>query len=308
MPAFLQKVRMFFNHPDIRFYLAKLGLDKRMSDEQYLRRAFRVYMGRELDLDKPQTYNEKLQWLKLYDRRELYTTLVDKYAVKQWVSERIGPEHVIPTLGAWDHFDQIDFDALPDRFVLKCTHDSGGLVIVRDKKAMDRQAVRQRMEAVLRRDYYLPFREWPYKDVPRRIIAEEYIEDPTSSHGLHDYKIFTFDGKAKLFFVTSDRGAAIPQTNDYFDMDGNKLPINWIHPPSDRPFERPAGFEKMVEMAECLAEGIPHVRVDFYDISGRILFGEMTMYTAAGFTPIQPAEYDLILGQYLNLPEKRTKE
>ena len=175
-----------------------------MSDEQFLKKEFFLAMGKPLDLDNPKTFNEKLQWLKIHNRKPEYTTMVDKYAAKQYVADKIGSQYIIPTLGVWDHFDDIDFDALPDQFVLKCTHDSGGLVICKDKSGLDKKAAKRKIEHCLRRKYYYAHREWPYKDVKPRIIAEKYMTNGTSEE-LNDYKLMCFNGKVKETFVCSSR-------------------------------------------------------------------------------------------------------
>ena len=184
--------------------LAQHGFFKNMSDEDFLKMQFKNVFGYPLDLENPKTYSEKLQWLKLYDRKPEYTMMVDKYEVKKYVASKIGEEHIIKTLGVWDHFDDIDFSKLPNQFVLKCTHDSGGLVICTDKSKLDMVAAKKKIEKSLKNDYYMQNREWPYKNVKRRIIAEEYMVDE-SGYELKDYKIFAFDGEAKAMFIASDR-------------------------------------------------------------------------------------------------------
>ncbi len=294
--AYVREPRRFF-----------AGVAKRMplgflNDEQYLRFIYRLRTGERLDLDDPQTYNEKLQWMKLYDRRPEYTVMVDKYAAKQWVEERIGSQYIIPTLGVWEHFDQIDLDGLPDQFVLKCTHDSGGLVIVKDKSKLDREAARRKLEKCLRRNYYDIVREWAYKDVPPRIIAEQYMTDE-SGRELKDYKVFTFDGVPRLIQVDYDR---------FSDHKRNLYTPQWrfvdaeIDYPNDpaREIPAPQKLEEMLTLAAELAKGYPHIRVDFYSIRDRIYFGELTLYHGAGLETFRPPEFGRTVGAWMKLPEK----
>lgn len=275
-----------------------------LSDQEYLKKAFKLNMGKELNLENPQTFNEKLQWLKLYNRKPEYTVMVDKYAVKKYVADKIGEEYIIPTLGVWDKFEDIDFDVLPDQFVLKCTHDSGGLVICRDKKQLDLKKAKDKIEKSLKRDFYLTTREYPYKDVPRKIIAEKYMVDESGTE-LKDYKFFCFNGKVKLLFVAKDRMKEGEETKfDFFDENFNHLPFTNGHPNSEPPYYKPENFEKMKELAEKLSTGIPHLRVDFYNINGKIYFGELTFFHWSGMVPFKPEEWDYKLGEWIELPVK----
>lgn len=282
----------------------KTGVDRRLSDETYLRLLFSKTMGTNLNLEHPRTFNEKLQWLKLHDRNPLYTTLVDKAAVKPWVAERIGWDHVVPTLGVWDSFDEIDFDALPERFVLKCTHDSGGLAICHDKSAFDVEAARRRIEQSLRCNYYWSGREWPYKDVRPRILAEEYLDPCNGGTDLADYKYFCFSGEAKAMFVATNRFGEGDTKFDFFDMDWHHLPFTNGHPNADEEPPRPKAFNEMREMAERLSVQIPHVRVDFYESATGVFFGEMTFSHWSGLVPFNPPEWDEKFGSWIELPEE----
>ena len=274
-----------------------------MPAPMYLRLKYRLAMGKRLELKSPKTYNEKLQWLKLHDRKPVYTDMVDKYEAKRFVSERIGEEYVIPTYGVWDSFDDIDFDTLPEQFVLKCTHDSGGLVIVKDKSKLDISAAREKIEKCLRRNFYYSGREWPYKNVKPRIIAEAYMED-TETAELRDYKFFCFDGTVRALFIASERQKEGEETKfDFFDADYNHLPVKNGHPNADVPPRRPVNFEKMKELAEKLSAGVPHLRVDFYEVDGRIYFGELTFSHWSGMVPFEPAEWDRTFGDWITLPQ-----
>lgn len=273
------------------------------ADRLYLKILYRNRMHKLLNLDNPQTYNEKLQWLKLYDRNPLYTTLVDKYAVKLYVAEKIGAEHVIPTLGVWDRFEDIDFDALPEQFVLKCTHDSGGLVICRDKSEFDREKARNIMNHGLHRKYYLNTREWPYKNVKPRIIAEQYMEDE-SGYELKDYKFFVFDGTMRAMFIATDRTAKTETCFDFFDRDFKHLPFTNGHPNAAHALKKPENYEQMIALAEQLGKGLPQARIDLYNIRGEIYFGEITFFHWSGFKPFVPEEWDYTFGSWIKLPKK----
>ena len=278
-------------------------LDKRLaswSDERYLKLLYRTRIGRPLDLENPSTFNEKLQWLKIHDRNPLYTKLVDKYEVKEWVADRIGAEHVVPTLGVWDSFDDIDFDALPERFVLKCTHDSGGLAICRDRSTFDVAAARRKIERSLANNYYWSGREWPYKNVRPRIIAEEYLDPGAGASDLTDYKFMCFGGSARCAFTCTGRADGDLRV-DFFDLDWNRMPFARHYPNSDVPPDAPRGLREMVSLSERLAERLPFVRVDFYEVAGRAYFGEMTFYPGSGLEEFDPEEWDETLGSWLEL-------
>lgn len=280
------------------------GLYKYMPDELYLKKKFKTLVGYSLDLDNPKTYNEKLQWLKLHDRNPLYTKLVDKYEVKKYVAEKIGSRYVIPTLGVWDSFDQIDFDSLPNQFVLKCTHDSGGLVICKEKRLFDIEYARRKINSSLRQNYYYVHREWPYKNVKPRIIAEEYMED-TITGELRDYKFFCFGGIPKALFIASDRQDLTTDTKfDFYDMNFVHLNITNGHPNAKKEMKKPVSFDEMKILAKKLSAGIPHVRVDFYEVDGRVYFGELTFAHWSGFVPFDPIEWDYTFGSWMELPNK----
>lgn len=281
--------------------LSTRGLLNWMPDKLYLKLLFEAKMGKKLDLKNPQTYSEKLQWLKLYDRKPIYTKMVDKCEAKKYVAERIGEEYIIPTLGVWEKFDDIDFETLPDRFVLKCTHDSGGLVICRDKSRLDLLAAREKIEKSLKTNYYWHCREWPYKDVKPRIIAETYMEDQETGE-LRDYKFFCFDGMVKALFIATERASATEETKfDFFDESYNHLPFTNGHPNASQLPEKPVNFEKMKELAAKLSEGIPHLRVDFYEVNGKVYFGELTFSHWSGMMPFEPEEWDYKFGQWITL-------
>jgi len=284
-------------------YLADLGRMGHISAETFLKRMYRYKMGKELNLDNPLTYTEKLQWLKLYDHRPEYIKMVDKYEVKQWVAEKIGKQHVIPTLGMWERVEDIEFDILPEKFVLKTTHDSGGLVICKNKKNFDVEKAKKKLRYFHMREYYDYNREWPYKDVKHRIIAEKYMEDKRLGE-LRDYKFFTFGGVPKVLYITQGRGKDIPTVADFFDMEFNHLPFTIDHDMAPIPPERPSCFEEMKKLAAHLSQGTPQLRVDFYEVDGQVYFGEMTFFHCSGLNPFHPQEWDRVFGEWVELPKK----
>lgn len=282
----------------------KLLLISLMPDKLFLQWRYRRAFGKKIDFKNPKTFNEKLQWLKLYDRNPEYTTMVDKYAAKKYVADRIGEEYIIPTLGVWDRFEDIDFDKLPDQFVLKCTHDSGGLVICRDKSKFNISEARTKINNSLKCNFYYTGREWPYKNVKPRIIAEQYMEDATTSE-LRDYKFFCFDGVVKALFIASERQSKNDETKfDFFDEGFNHLPFTNGHPNAEIAPAKPICFEQMKQLASQLSVGIPHLRVDFYEVDGRIYFGELTFYHWSGLMPFKPEEWDYKFGSWIALPKK----
>lgn len=283
-------------------FLDSRGCFRALPDEAYLKLMYRIKLGKRLSLEQPRTFNEKLQWLKLYDRDPEYTRMVDKEEAKRYAAARIGEEHMIPTLGVWDRFEDIDLESLPARFVLKCTHDSGSVVLCRDKSELDVEAAKKKLERALRSNYYWRGREWPYRDVKPRILAEQYMSDG-SGGGLKDYKLFCFDGVARVMLVASDRQAPGEETKfDFFDMDFHHLPFTNGHPNAPHEIGRPRSFEEMKELAGKLADGIPQVRVDLYEVDGRVYFGELTFFHWSGMVPFEPGEWDGKLGEWIELP------
>ena len=287
----------------------RIGLLNWMPDKPYLRLAFQGVMGYPLNLKDPKTFNEKLQWLKLYDRRPEYTKMVDKYAVRKYIADTIGEECLIPLLGVWDDPDEIDFNALPDQFVLKCNHNSGiGLCICKDKSKLDIKKVKKELWRGLNQDYYLAGREWPYKNMPRKIIAEQCMVDE-SGYELKDYKFFCFNGEPKALFVATDRNKLNEEVKfDFYDLEWNHLPFVNGHQNANRAIPKPASFDKMIKIALVLSKGIPQVRVDLYDINGHVYFGELTFSHFSGFVPFQPEEWDYTFGSWLELPQFPTEQ
>lgn len=299
----IQNIKTFFENGEGLYMIeSKLGWKKRDSDENYIKHVFKAHMGYEPDLVSPKTYNEKIQWLKLNDRNPEYINMVDKYEAKKYVGNIIGEEYIIPTLGVWDSFDQIDFHVLPRQFVLKCTHDSGGIVICKDKSKFDINAAKKRLNNNLKRNYFYEGREWPYKDIKPRIMAEEYREDKQTGD-LRDYKYFVFNGVAKALFVATDRQKGEETKFDFFDMEYNHLPLQNGHPNAPIIPPKPSQFNKMKELSEKLGKGIPHVRVDFYEVNNQVLFGELTFSHWSGFVPFIPEKWDYIFGNWIELPK-----
>lgn len=289
------------------FYCIKNLIRCLIPDTLWLRYQYRKRIGKKLNLKYPQTFNEKLQWLKLYDRNPKYTKMVDKYEVKKYVASLIGEKYIIPTLGVWDKFNDIDFDLLPEQFVLKCTHDSGGLVIVKDKKNFNKVAARKKISKCLKANYYWHGREWPYKNIKPRIIAEKYMED-----GIHkvpeDYKIYCFNSKPKYIVVFHNRFDASKRLEEtVYDVNWNFQNIsldehfaisNIIEP-------KPQCLELLLKLATILSTDIAQSRIDFYVIQNNIYFGEITLFTASGWQKMIPEEMDMILGSQLDLKEFR---
>lgn len=295
----------YLTGPKYRFRLnAALGKYNHMSDEEYLKKLFYASMGKTLNLDNPQTFNEKLQWLKLYNRKPEYTTMVDKYEVREYIAQKLGTEYLIPLLGVWDTPDEIDFNKLPDRFVLKCNHNSGlGMYICQDKSKMDVGQVKKELWKGLKQDYYLTGREWPYKNVKRKIIAEKYMEDD-AVHELRDYKFFCFNGRCKCFKVDFNR--FVEHRANYYDPQGHLLDFGEkICPPdSTKNIVLPENLAEMISLAEKLSVGFPFLRVDLYDVNGKIYFGELTFFPASGFGEFTSEEWDERLGSWIKLPKK----
>lgn len=299
---YVRALKRYITDKNYRFLIdAGRGKYDKLPDREYLEKKFYAMLGYSLDLTNPQTFNEKLQWLKLYDRKPDYTMMVDKYKVREYIKEKLGEEYLIPLLGVWDNAEDINFDKLPNRFVLKCNHNSGlGMYICKDKsKLTEKQikVIRKNLTKGLQQDYYLTGREWPYKDVPRKIIAEKYMEDKTGQ--LRDYKFYCFNGEPKIIMINSDR--EIEKTKaDYFDMDFNWIDLKWGYEHALVKPSKPINFEKMKEIAGVLSKNIPELRVDFYEVNNKIYFGELTFFDGSGFDKIEPKEWDKKIGDWID--------
>ena len=278
-----------------------------LPDATYLKLLYRFKMGHRLDLKNPLAFTEKLQWLKLYNRKPEYTKMVDKYAVKEYVANIIGEEYIIPTLGVWDKPEDIDWDSLPNQFVLKTTHGGGGggVVICKDKATFDKTSAIAKLKESMASDIYSGLREWPYKNVPKRIIAEKFMAPKKSPapKDLPDYKFFCFNGEPKYCQVIRDRHTK--ETIDFYDMDWNHMPFVGLNPVVRNgltPVARPGNLDEMKEICRKLADSKTFVRVDLYVIDGKSYFGELTLYPASGMGVFTPEEWNGKLGDLLTLP------
>ena len=290
-------VKIIKNPKKVIIFLSSRGLIK-YDDRKYLEYVYKEHMGKNLNLDNPKTFNEKLQWLKLNNRNNMYTKLVDKYEVREYVSKVIGSNYLIPLLGVFDSYKEIDFDKLPNQFVLKLTHDSGTVIICKDKTKLNRKQTISKLKKGLKRKYFYLYREWPYKNVKPRIIAEKYMKDNNSSV-LNDYKFYCFNGEPKMMFIITERGND-PKIN-FFDMDFNEINLHQGFKKGEKKLEKPKKFDEMIKLARKLSYGIPHVRVYFYIINGKVYFGELTFFDSAGLEKFEPEKYDEILGSYIDL-------
>ncbi len=300
------KIIKYLKRPNQLIALLLIKYGTKLSDKLYLSLMFRLVFGRTIDWKNPKSFNEKLQWLKLYDKRPEYTTYVDKYKVRGHIAKTIGEEYLIPLLGVWDSVDEINFEKLPKQFVLKCNHDSGGLCICKDKLKFNIKEAKDKLREKISKNYYFcgRGREWPYKNVPRKIIAEKFMEDNETKE-LRDYKFFCFDGVAKAIFIATERQNPNEETKfDFFDMDFNHLDFINGHPMAKIHPKKPKNFELMKELAEKLSKGIPQIRIDFYEINGSVYFGEMTLFHWSGLMPFKPIEWDYIFGSWIKLPKK----
>ena len=273
-----------------------------LPDGIYLKIVYRLIFKKKLNLKNPTTYNEKLQWMKLYDRNPLYTTLADKVSVKEYVKKTIGNEYVVKTLGIYNHVKEIDYSKLPEQFVLKSNNDSCGIVICKDKKTFNKKEANKKLSKSLRQNGYWYGREWPYKNIKPKIIAEEYLED-SKSHELPDYKFFVFHGEVKAMFIATERFSRNETKFDFYDADFNHLDLVQGHPNSQKQISKPRNFEKMKELAVKIASPLPAARIDFYEVNGKTYFGEITFFHFSGLEPFIPETYDYVWGKWLDLPQ-----
>ena len=301
----MSKIRTFIENP--QYFItspAAKGWLNWVPDSLYLKVLYRVIMGRKLNLKNPKEYNEKLQWLKLNDRKPEYSTMVDKYEVRGYIGDLLGDKYLIPCLGIYDSVDDIDIDALPDKFVLKCTHDSGSVEICKDKSSFDIEGARHRLSQAMKRNYYATYREWPYKYVKPRIIAEGYLEGDGGD--LKDYKVMCFNGEAKIIEVHENRfveGKVHTQT--FYDREWNIVPLTQIETVTvDRPGERPRQLDEILRLSELIAKNMYHARIDWYIEGDQIYFGEITFFDGSGFESFSTPEMERMLGDMINLPEK----
>ncbi len=279
-----------------------MGINKiKISDKNFLKIKYRYIMNKKLNLKNPKTFNEKLQWLKLYDRNPMYTKMVDKYEVRKYIEEKIGKEYLIPLIGVYDRFEDIDFNKLPNQFVIKCNHDSGGLVICKNKKNLDIKKTQSKITQSLKRNYYYSGREWPYKNIKPRIVIEKYMQD-IDDNDLIDYKVMCFNGEPLYTFVYSERFSNDGVKATFYDKDWNVLEFKRNFADSKKKIKKPLNYEKMLEFSKVIAKDIPFVRVDWYEVNRKLYFGEITFFPSSGFGAFNPQEWDLKLGNQIKLP------
>lgn len=284
--------------------LTKLGLSSLIPDKLYLKVIYRLQMGYWMDFDNPRTFQEKLQWLKINGRNDLYTQMVDKFAVKEYVAQQIGEKYIIPTLAVYNDVKEIDFEELPDQFVLKTTHDSQSAIICIDKATFDKEKALKRLKTKLKTQYYWFSREYPYKNVPPRIIAEKYMGELGASDMI-DYKFFCFNGDVKYCQVIKDR--SIGETIDFYDKDWQHQEFYGLTPgvkQSLNPIMKPENYDEMLKIAATLSENIPFLRVDLYNVKGKIYFGEMTFFPNGGYGTFTPKKWNGIMGEMIELKQE----
>lgn len=277
--------------------LIHIGLFNFLDDTTFLKLSYWVRFGKKLDLDNPISFNEKIQWLKLYDRNKDYVDMVDKIKVKEYVSKKISNDIIVPTIGTYDSFEEINFNNLPQQFVIKCNHDSGSIAICNNIEQFDIKKAKKIIKRGLKTNSFYWGREWPYKNVAPRIIIEKYL-----GNNISDYKVHCFNGEAKFILVCTDRSNNLKET--FYDTKWNKMPFKRPNHDIDNEIEKPKNLESMIKYAEILSKNIPFLRVDFYEIDGNIFFGELTFYPASGWEKFSPDSWDNEIGSYLKLPQK----
>lgn len=298
----MQNISHYIKHPNSIVIAAFTRTCEWLPDKLYLQILFFLHFGRFINLKNPKTFSEKLQWLKLYNRRPEYTQMVDKYAVKQYVADKIGTEHIIPTIDVWNRPEDIDFDKLPNSFVLKTTHSGGssGVVICKDKSKLNIKKAIKKLKKSLKTDLSKSKKEWPYRNVPRKIIAEKYMEDEYGE--LRDYKFYCFNGEVK--FIKVDYHRFSEHRRKIYDTQWNLLPLIYVCPNNNDDLIMPKNFEQMLDIAKTLSKNIPHLRVDLYNINGKIYFGELTFFPTSGYRYLIPNEWNYKFGDWLKLPSQ----
>ena len=283
-----------------RLIIFKIGIKgwiKFLDDKTYLKLMYWAKFGKKLNLDAPVTFNEKIQWLKLHNKKSQYTQMVDKFEAKKYALRILNEDICVPTIAVFDSVDKIDKTKLPEKYVMKCTHDSHSVYVCNDSTHFDFEKAKKNIAKGLRRNYYWTGREYPYKNVKPRIIIEEYLEDSCQPH-LLDYKFYIFNGKFKLLSIT-ERKSKHEVYIDFYDSEFNKVHMTWGYPGSGELRHKPVQYEKMITIAETLAKDIPILRVDFYEVQGRAYLGEMTFFDGSGFDEIDPKEWDIQLGSWI---------
>lgn len=278
--------------------LAKYNLFNFIPDKLYLKILYRLELGLKLNLKNPKGYNEKLQWIKLFDRKEEYKTYVDKYEVRKYVESKIGKKYLIPLIGKYNSVEEIDWDELPNKFVLKCTHGSGSNIICFDKHNLNLQISKKLLNKWMKKNWYYFGREWPYKNLRPRIICEQFMGRDNSVP--EDYKIMCFDGEPKLIQV--HRGRYGEYTQDFYDLNWNRMPFNNVgYQNSKIEYDKPEKLDEMIEIAKKLSEGLREIRIDLYCVDNEIYFGEMTFFDASGLALFEPYEYEEIIGSWIKI-------
>lgn len=277
---------------------ALMNASKFVDDKTFLKIVYRIKMGQKLDLNNPKTFNEKLQWLKLHDRKDIYTTMVDKYEAKKYIADIIGEQYIIPTLGVYDRFDDIDFKKLPKQFVIKCTHDSGGLIVCKDKTKLNINEAKKKINKCMKQNFYYLGREWPYKNVKPKIIIERYMEDG-SGYQLKDYKIFCFNGVPKIILICSERQTNLKET--WFDEYFKKIDVTEGGHETDNSIKKPKELKEMMDLAKKLSKNMVFLRTDFYIVKNKVYFGEITLFPASGYERFVPEEWNRKLGDMIDL-------
>lgn len=284
---------------NIKFVI--LQITKILPDKLYLKLLYRYMLNKKLNLKSPKTFNEKIQWLKLYHNinNPIFTQMADKYEARKLIEQKIGGGVLIPLLGVWDNVDEIDFEKLPNQFVLKCNHNSGGVIVCKDKAKLDIKKTKKSLKRELSQNYYFPGREWQYKNIKRKIICEQYMVDE-SNNGLNDYKFMCFGGEVKLLFVSSERDSGDVKLT-FFDRDWNMIPNVGNYPESDSIIEKPQNFDKMISIAEKLSKNTSFLRVDLYETNGNIYFGELTFHPRGGMWKFKSQEWNELMGSWIDL-------
>ena len=273
-----------------------LSAMKFIPDKPFLKLEYRFLTGKPLNLKNPVTYDEKLQYLKLYDRKPVYTVMADKIAMRDFVAQRIGEGHTVPLYGVWDRAEDVDFDSLPDTFVIKCNHDSKGLSICTDKQSFNREEAARQLDKSLKRNHFWMAREWPYRNIEPRILAEQYIPGKT------EYQVFCFAGEPKVMFVPDTVDGRFCES--FLDMDYREIEdLSMGYPKLPSVPGKPECFEQMKEFCRALSADCPHLRVDFYVCGDSIYVGELTFFNDAGFAPVKTHEWDEKLGSWISLPD-----
>ena len=304
----MRPILYYLKHPKDTAVFAFMKIAPFLPDSLHLRILYRIEMGKRLNLSNPVTFCEKLQWLKLYNRKPEYTKMVDKLAAKEYVASIIGNEYIIPVLGVWNNPEEIDFDSLPVQFVLKTSHGGGGngVIICKDKSKLDINGTRKKLKELMKQDIYRSRVEWPYKDVPKRIFAEKFMVDE-SGNELKDYKLLNFGGEP--LYIEVDSGRFTDHIRNIYNTQWEFQNIAIVYRNDlGVHFEKPKELKKMVDLARVLSKGLPFLRTDFYVINDKIYFGELTFFQRSGFTSFTPSSVDLALGNRIVLPVKTTQK